>query len=182
MKFNSPHSSSNGLLEIIKSLGDNITGCEVGVWQAENLCQILEKCDNISKMYAIDQYKAYTDWCSEITEDVILNSKAIASNNLASIEQSSKVVFLELSSNDAAANIPDAELDFIFIDADHSYEHAYNDFCNFYSKVKHNGIFAGHDYSLTGVNKALSQFIQEKNYSSDELHLVTNDSWYLIKK
>jgi len=182
MKFSNTACASNGLLEIIKTLGDNIIGCEVGVWQGENLCQILENCDNISKMYAVDQYKPYTDWCQEIDENLISYSKSIANSNLASISQSSKVTFLELSSEDAITHITDGELDFIFIDADHSYEHAYQDFCNYFNKVKTNGIFAGHDYSLPGVNKALNQFLPEQNYTMEDLHRVTNDSWYIIKK
>lgn len=182
MRFNNINYASNGLLDKIKQLGDNIVGCEVGVWKAENLCQILESCSNISKMYAIDQYKPYQDWCGYIDESWINGIKQKAQENLKSIEQSTKVLFLELSSVDAVENISDGGLDFIFIDGDHSYEKAYEDFCNYYPKVKSGGLFSGHDYSLDGVNKALRQFLSENGYEFDSLNLVTNDSWYLIKK
>ena len=115
MKFNSTQSSSNGLLDIIKTLRSDIIGCEVGVWEAENLCQLLEHCPNISKMYAIDQYKPYQDWNRFIDDNEILNVKLKAKNNLESIEQYNRVEFLELSSNDAVNYIPDNSLDFIFI-------------------------------------------------------------------
>jgi len=183
MIFNDTSSSSNGILEIIKTLGNNIVGCEVGVWRGYNLCQILENCENINKMYAIDEYKAYMDWDGEVTEEMIEYSKSLANYHLSLLpEESKKVNFLEMKSDKAVTHINDNELDFIFIDGDHSYEFAYKDFCNFYSKVRSNGLFAGHDYSLQGVNKALLQFLKENNYSINDLKLVSNDAWYIIKK
>jgi len=182
MIFNNTTESSNGLLDVIKSLGDNIIGCELGVFQGTNLCQILEHCDNISTMYAIDPYLAYMDWCGAISEQLINECKSIAMNNLTKITQSSKVNFLEMLSNEAVCKIADDELDFVFIDGDHSYERASEDILNFYPKVKSGGMFSGHDYSLVGVNRALGEFLQSNSYDVSDLKLVSNDAWYIIKR
>jgi hypothetical protein len=182
MKFNNLGCSSNGLLQYISKLGDSIIGCELGVWAAENLCQILESCPNIIKMYAIDPYLPYQDWDMYMDETVINSVKRKAVHNLNSIQQSSKVEFLEMLSSEACHKIEDDSLDFIFIDGDHSYERAYEDFCNYYSKVKSCGMFAGHDYSLTGVNQALRQFLPEKGYGFEQLTLISNDAWFIYKK
>lgn len=182
MIFNSTIESSNGLLEVIKTLGDNIVGCELGVCEGTNLCQILEHCDNISSMYAIDPYLAYMDWCGAISEQRINECKNIAMDNLTKITQSIKVKFLEMPSNEAVLKIGDSELDFIFIDGDHSYERASEDFLNFYPKVKSGGLFSGHDYSLVGVNRAILEFLETNEYDRSLLKLVSNDAWYIIKK
>jgi hypothetical protein len=182
MEFNDNTCSSNGLLETIKSLGENIVGCELGVAAGTNLCQILENCDNISKMYAIDPYVSYMDWCGLCTEDRINEVKRDVLLNLSKITQSSKVSFLEMKSNDAVSIITDGELDFIFIDGDHSYERSSEDFINFYPKVKSGGMFSGHDYSLVGVNKSLMEFLERHEYDISSLKLVSNDSWYIIKR
>lgn len=57
----------------------------------------------------------------------------------------------------AAGEVPDASLDFVFIDADHSYEAVRKDIDAWRSKVKPGGWFGGHDYSpkFPGVIRAV---------------------------
>ena len=182
MKFNDEKCSGYGLLETIKSLKGNIVGCELGVSEGFNLCQILEHCDNVTSMYAIDPYMPYMDWCGEISQYRIDESKKLAMSNLASVSQSEKVNFLEMTSSEAVLKMSDNELDFVFIDGDHSYERASEDMMNFYPKVKSGGMFSGHDYSLSGVNRALCEFMQKHSYDASDLKLVSNDAWYIIKR
>ena len=49
-------------------------------------------------------------------------------------------------SESAAYIIPDAALDFCYIDARHDYEGVTKDLKAWYPKVKPNGLFAGHDF------------------------------------
>ena len=41
---------------------------------------------------------------------------------------------------------PDSYFDFVYIDGDHSYIGAKSDLINYYAKVRHGGVIAGHDY------------------------------------
>jgi len=50
-------------------------------------------------------------------------------------------------------------VDIIFIDADHSYSGCRGDIIAYRSKVKPNGILAGHDIDYPGVNKAVNELI-----------------------
>jgi len=100
---------------------------------------------NIGKLFKCCQ-------CAFISQETIDNVKLKASENLESIARSEKVQFLEMDSTQASTIIGNDELDFIFIDDDHSYE----DFCNYYPKVKSGGIFHGHDYSLESVKAILA--------------------------
>jgi uncharacterized Rossmann fold enzyme len=70
------------------------------------------------------------------------------------------------TSKEAAKLIPDESLDFVFIDADHSYEGCKADIDAWLPKVKRGGLVAGHDYENTefpkfGVKKAVDECFQE---------------------
>jgi hypothetical protein len=57
----------------------------------------------------------------------------------------------------ASAQVPDASLDFVFIDADHSYSAVLDDIQHWRSKVRSGGWLGGHDYNVhfPGVMKAV---------------------------
>lgn len=54
--------------------------------------------------------------------------------------------YMHTTSVDAAATFADNSLDFVFIDADHSYENVKQDINAWLPKVRLGGILAGHDY------------------------------------
>ena len=54
---------------------------------------------------------------------------------------------IQSASWDAASQFDDASIDFVFIDADHIYEHVKKDILAWLPKVKPGGIIAGHDYN-----------------------------------
>lgn len=66
---------------------------------------------------------------------------------------------LEMSTFDAAEHVADSSLDFVFIDAGHSYEAAKSDIERWPPKVKPKGWFGGHDYheKFPGVIKAVHE-------------------------
>lgn len=172
--------SAHDLPLYLYDLGKDIVGCEIGIWKAENLCYLLRECNNISRMYAIDPYMQYNDWNRFIPEQEISQVKNIAFSAINASGNKDKVVFLEKTSFAAKNYIADESLDFIFIDGDHSYEKAIRDFEWYYSKVKVGGIFSGHDHSLPGVNKALYEF-REKNNITSEVKLIQSDAWMWYK-
>ena len=56
---------------------------------------------------------------------------------------------------DAAKDIADASLDFVFIDAGHLKDDVITDINAWKPKIKHGGMLLGHDYSLPGVRYAV---------------------------
>lgn len=62
-------------------------------------------------------------------------------------------------------------LNFVFIDADHSYEGVKKDITNWYPKIKNGGYIGGHDYYIWGgVNKAVEEY-----FKNDFKHIC--NSW-----
>lgn len=81
---------------------------------------------------------------------------------------------------DVVKSFPEHYFDWIYLDANHSYEVVKADLEAWYPKVKKNGIIAGHDYTQKpyfpmGVIQAVDEFIKENNL---EMFLIDNDPWH----
>jgi len=87
----------------------------------------------------------------------------------------------------AARMFGDGELDWVYIDADHTYESVSTDHALWAPKVRKGGIVSGHDYSpeFPGV----MQMVDELTDSGIEIHLTKDDvyegigyfSWWYVK-
>lgn len=170
--------SGVGLVPILQSFGENLVGCELGVCSAINLRYFLDSLDNLHKIYAIDPWQPYDDWNRPIYQEEVDRWKAEA---MAYIDPyKDKVTILEMDSLSAAAHIPDGSLDFIFIDGDHSYDAVLRDVNLYWSKVRPGGIFAGHDWNLPDVNRAVQEYRNTNNITTP-VHNVDNNVWFWIK-
>jgi predicted O-methyltransferase YrrM len=80
---------------------------------------------------------------------------------------------LEMTTREASELYQDGHFDFVFIDADHSYEAVADDIACWRSKVRTGGWLGGHDYSpkFPGVIKAV-----DEAYGYDS-HVWPGDIW-----
>ena len=77
-------------------------------------------------------------------------------------------------------SFPDNELDFIYIDGNHTYHYVIKDLEISWKKIKDDGILCGHDFVIPDVAKAVLEFAERNN-----LKIITNlrdGDWVLIKK
>ena len=76
-----------------------------------------------------------------------------------------KINAVRAASAEACSLYEDKSLDFVFIDADHSYEAVKEDLEAWFPKIKDGGTIAGHDYGnpSNGVKPAVDEFFLEKN-------------------
>ena len=89
---------------------------------------------------------------------------------------------------EAASHFEDGSLDFVFLDADHTYEGLKADIEAWYPKVKKGGLFCGHDYAnheyaekaipKWGVEQAVDEFCKAKGLTVD---LGDNFTWFTTK-
>lgn len=73
------------------------------------------------------------------------------------------------------------ELDFVFIDANHSFEYVLNDLRFWYQRIKLGGILFGHDWGLPSVVSAIKIFAEEIGYTQPVLY-GHHSCWALQKK
>lgn len=169
-----------GLVDVIRKLGPNLQGAEVGVHSGLSSYTLLSECSNIDLLIGIDHYQQYEDWngtVSQATQDQLFE---IIKQNADFI--GSRFNILRATSIDAAKSIPDQSLDFVYIDGDHSTEAVYQDLIHYVPKVKSGGIVSGHDIGLVSVSSAINHWRHENDPATySELERIPNNSWYWIK-
>ena len=179
--------------EILNRLNgtQNPIGAEIGVAIGQTSECLLQRHD--LKLIMVDSYrpseeqteayKASGDRFGTLTKGEQDAHKRVAEEVTRFAEP--RRALLNMDSLEAAKTIPDGSLDFVFIDADHSYEGASADISAWHTKVKPGGWLCGHDYWLVpdpsqswtqGPKRAVDEFVAERNL---RLELGLNYTWFV---
>jgi hypothetical protein len=150
-------------------------GAEIGVLYGDTSRHLLAELPNLT-LFSIDPYLPYDE--PNRTSNEMSRYEQEARAKLAPFGQRSKM--LKTTSVVAAQQIPDGLLDFVFIDALHTYEAVKEDMASWYPKVRAGGLFAGHDWSWQGVRQAVTEFSQERSLSGFNTPLAS-DIWMFFK-
>lgn len=131
-------------------------GAEVGIYMGSHCKRILET-TQVTKLYGIDPYMP---WFAEDTTtlsqyDVFYHK---VKNKLSPFGD--RFTLIRNYSVKASKRFKDGELDFVFIDGDHSYAAVKQDLECWFDKVRSGGIVAGDDYATShpGVPRAVNEF------------------------
>ena len=153
---------------------------EVGVRDGENALEILKEA---KFLYLVDPYIR----CEETWETgrKVISQKfqnLCKETMLRRIEPFKNTEFLELTSLEASKRFEGKTFDYIYIDADHTYNNVLDDLKAWYPKLKDNGVLAGHDFQdrYPGVIEGVIDFANLHN-----LKVVYNgdtDWWFKKKK
>ncbi len=151
--------------------GDQVIGAEIGIHHAETSLYLLEHC-KIKHLYCIDPY---------LDRDSRYN---IVSQQLG---EHTNATLLRMTSDKAAQIVKD-ELDFVFIDGDHSYKAVLSDLNIWATKIKSNGLLTGHDWCRykIGVPVAGTEYFNKnknmfkKIFSKDEMQKMDLKKCYTI--
>lgn len=164
-------------------------GAEVGVFRGVFTRRLLANLPGIETYYCIDPWEHYEDHVKTLRpaslELTLTPKRAFNQFRQATKPWEKKIVVVRKMSQDALADIPDEALDWVFIDANHSYEYAKPDIIGWSKKVKVGGIISGHDFYDKsanarrdvpfGVERAVVELV--KNFTVDAKANV----WYTIK-
>lgn len=137
--------SRNSLGWWLNSLGLIGSGVEVGV-QTGLYAETLLDTWKGERLFLVDAWRhlpEYRDSCN-VSDQLMAKRFVLAKQRLARFGP--RPVFLRMLSRDAAKRIPNASLDFAYIDANHAYRAVLRDLSLWYPKVKSGGVIAGHDY------------------------------------
>ena len=162
-------------------------GVEIGVQFGLYSELILENSD-LKRLYSIDPWikfpeeeykKDAANVCQE-QQDYRYLSTIFRLNRFHT-----RSVVLRMVSEEASVLFSSDQLDFIFIDGNHSYQYVKQDLELWYPKIKPGGLFSGDDYLFspggeTPVKNAVDEFVKTNNL---KLYLTTEKfpRWYLIK-
>ena len=128
-------------------------GAEVGVWEGAMSEALLKRHGRLF-LYLVDRWAppppgdSFRGSGSLIAEMPAARHKQaflLASQRLARF--SARTACLKGASDAMAAHVPDRSLDFVFIDADHSYAGCRRDIMAWLPKVRPGGVIGGHDYN-----------------------------------
>lgn len=153
-------------------------GAELGVafgGHAESLLKVA----SVEKLYGVDPYlhiAAYEDPMN-LPQDEFDQVYEFVMERLAPF--GGRYAHQRKKSCEAVDDLP--ELDFIYVDADHSYEGVWRDLCGWYGKVRVGGIIGGHDYghaNFPGVKQAVDQFFRRFGLS---IHQENEGVWWIEK-
>jgi len=180
MKITKLNKTRKDLASRFKGVGAEI-GVERGVF-SRTIC----KMGKIKKFYAIDCWETFGNYRDHVPQKRLDSFYETTKKRLAPYN----ATLIKKFSLDAAGDFMDESLDFVYIDANHSYEEVLKDLEAWSKKVKKGGIVAGHDYvdqkkesSHYSVVQAVNDFVKKHNIS--ELTVYAKDSspsWKFVKK
>jgi hypothetical protein len=132
---------------------------EVGVRSGTNAFNILSEYP-IKHITLIDPYAPYIDGENAVTEEA--QNRELYQVLLTMRPLFGRVSLMLMSSVEASKFFPFEYFDYVYIDANHSYESVKEDLINWYPKTK---LLAGHDYggSHKGVVQAVDEFVSNNN-------------------
>jgi Methyltransferase domain len=163
----------------------NIKGCEIGVFEGK-LSRVLLENQNVS-LIMVDPWTTSDDviglgeFHSSLTQDQQDINYANTCINVQ--EAGTRAKIMRMTSIEASNHVTDDELDFVFIDANHSYESCKEDIEAWFPKVKSAGLVSGHDYNDPrypewGVQRAVDEFAEKHGY---KVELGENFTWFITK-
>lgn len=151
--------------EQVKRAKNGFNFVEIGSWLGRSTAYMAVEIANSGKQIkfdAIDTWKGTPEemW---VYEDVLKeHNGCVYDAFIKNMGEAIKYVNpVQMFSVDAATQYPDESLDFIFIDACHTYDCVKSDIQAWYPKLKKNGCIAGHDYNVEGVKYAVNGFFKE---------------------
>ena len=172
-----------------------LVGAEIGVRRGDNAQNILEEL-NIKKLHLIDIWDLIQT--NKTEEGHILRHRdhinlqeyygfAFKRNNYSAkdnynyvlnrFKDNKKIKLIKDSSNVAVEQFRNNSLDFVYIDANHSYKKVLEDISIWAKKVKTNGVIGGHDTHVIDVLQAVIDY----SIKHGQHLIIEHPDWYFIK-
>jgi hypothetical protein len=173
--------------DFLDHMPHNAVAVEVGV-QGGGFAAFMLKKTNPKQLFLIDCWKqqdpnVYDDPEANVSNDL---QEQLYQETKRRFAKDSRVVIMREFSDQAVNKFEDESLDWVYIDANHSYEAAKEDIALWWPKVKKGGILSGHDYAVResfGVVQAVNEFLIANKLSFSCLTVEEHiyDSWAIQK-
>ena len=188
--------------ELLSSLPKHFkVGAEIGVWEGWYTFQILERTN--MHIFAIDPWVSTKGYADPTNRGDDFNPAATGVDGflwhetrymqtmatlIGEVPRDRWTIFRSFS-YDSVHFIEDKQLDFVYVDGDHSYDAVVKDMRDWWPKVNIGGILAGHDYNDNnpGTIQAVNEFAIQNNLefkvtgTSPEKGDADAPSWVFIR-
>lgn len=153
-------------------------GAEIGVWRGAYSAAFCQA-DPALHMLCVDPWEPHRDWLD--TKNTLPEPEARIFIEEAYGHARAKLAGLNATiarkfSAEAAAEVPDGSLDFVYIDANHVYDAVTADLEAWVPKVRPGGIVSGHDYRVF-KNKPMIHVVEAVN-AYTKRHQIS--PWYVL--
>ena len=156
-----PVEQAEGLLDLIKELGDNSnkTMIEIGSFVGESTVLFAQ---HFKEVLAIDPFLA--DYDPADPTSYLFEFNNVYQTYLQRTGDYKNILTIVSTSDQALEELKGQEFDFIYIDGLHTYEGVKNDITNYLPLIKKGGVIGGHDYTdthphLVGVKVAVDEML-----------------------
>lgn len=177
--------SCKSLIHIINHLGDDLVGIELGTALGESFFTLLHNCPNIKTLHGIDFFQPYVDSltydgtpCHLYDDRKVDMQKKYFYHNLQFTDVGDRGIFHEKDVSDALNDFEEESVDFIFVDTCINYESAKREISSWYKILKPGGIYCGHDWKGSFVQRSVLEF-REENKITNKMSVFDNVwMWY----
>lgn len=163
---------------------DEPMGAEVGVFMGALSKRLLRGRDDL-RLILVDAWRPYGtysrdgDFHADMSVKEHEDAYHTTLKGIAAFEARASVI--RDWSIEASGKVPDGSLDFVFIDAEHTYEACKADIAAWAPKVRAGGVISGHDYENPdfphwGVERAVQEYANEHGL---KVQLDANYTWFI---
>src|SRR5579864_527242 len=122
---------------------------EIGVYQGDFAAAVLQRCESVTKYYMVDPWRHLDDWNKPSNRNDDVFERFFQETKAKTDFAESRRVILRGKTTDVIDRIPNGELDFAYVDGDHTLRGIAIDLIRVYPKVKVGGFVGGDDFSPT---------------------------------
>jgi len=150
--------------DMVSQANDGDLFVELGAWKGKSAAFMAVEIVNAGKQIGfeiIDNFQGLYQENKSPRANIELFRKEYR-ECLLNLNEVPWVRVIALPSTDAIGLYADESISFLFIDANHDYEHVKEDIKMWLPKIKAGGVIAGHDYTnFPGVKKAVDELLPE---------------------
>lgn len=162
------------LPEYLMEIGLGGFAVEIGVQKGKFSQILLKGVPSFKRLYMVDAWRKIPSSYNDIANvGPYGHLQAMMQAYLHIYDFAQRAVMIRETSLEASELFPDGSLDFVYLDADHSYEGVKADLAAWAKKVRKGGVIAGHDFvnglmkdgwpADFGVKAAVEEFFGEKS-------------------
>jgi hypothetical protein len=122
---------------------------EVGVYKGDFASKLLKECDSIEKYYMIDPWRHLDNWNKPANQNDDVFEQFLSETKSKTDFAAGKRIILRGKTTEIVEKIPDGELDFAYIDGDHTLKGIAIDLIRIFPKIRVGGWIGGDDFSRT---------------------------------